>query len=79
MTDHSQHQGSWQDDEANAYSIIECLGTPCPAGWDHGINWYNYRKTHPHYNYIQQNNKIGCASIDAGSGRRCNFCYLYKN
>ena len=88
ITDHSQHKST--DDAAlrlssnrnNGYgslqSIVECAGSPCPAGHDHGSVWEDYRYQTEHYNHILKNNIVGCASTDAGSGRRCNFCYLYS-
>ena len=90
ITSHSQHRGTNADAAAlqlasNANggsgriaSIIECSGEPCDAGHDHGSVWEDFRYKTNHYNRILENNVIGCASIDAGSGRRCNFCYLFS-
>ena len=82
ITGHSQHQGSNADAAAlrlssnanggsgNLEVIIECAGSPCGAGHDHGSVWENFRYKTDHYNHILINNVIGCASTDAGSGRR---------
>ena len=88
VTDHSQHKSTdaaalrLSSNANNGYGnieyIIECAGSPCPRGHDQGSVWEDYRYQTEHYNAILRNNVIGCASINAGSGRRCNFCYLYS-
>ena len=88
ITSHSQHDST--DDAALQLSsnanngrgtlamILDCSGTPCPAGHSPGSNWKKFRGQTGHWDTIQNNNIIGCASTNAGSGQYCNFCYLYN-
>merc|ERR1719350_782230 len=74
VSDHSQHQGSWQDEEIlnkyfNRGSNIAC------ASHLNDRNAQGWRSSPGHLENIRNNNRVGCS---APTNCDCTFCY-YAN
>ena len=74
VSDHSQHQGSWQDEEIlnkyfNIGSNIAC------ASHLNDRNAQGWRSSPGHLENIRDNNRVGCS---APTNCDCTFCY-YAN